>query len=372
MVAAAQAALDNASALPADDSLHGSVMAVVDQLASVEMSRTVYSQQGMVDEALTAAETLVEGLSDTSSADEVAAAEAAVAAAQAALEAATALPADDPWHASVMDVGDDLGDAMTSRTASMETQAIEALIATAQSAVGGLNQVTSPGMAVSDARDAVAAVEAAIAGATALTQAQKDALSEMISASNTSLTGIEEFRATASGQLDVAQAALTHAQGLVDALTPSSTAAQAAEAYGALGAAQAAIHGATNLPANQIAALQKRVDDLTTEVGDQNTASSQRTAVTDALVAANAAIGALNDESTRCAGDSRGGLGDGGSERPERGHGSVADGEGRSESLGRYRRRFGRSLPNGGGCPARSGGRSGDYQSGGDQNGGHR
>ena len=56
LVAAADAALAGASALPEDDSLHGSVAAVVAQLAGVEMSRTVYSQQGMVDAALAAAD----------------------------------------------------------------------------------------------------------------------------------------------------------------------------------------------------------------------------------------------------------------------------------------------------------------------------
>ena len=63
-----------------------------------------------------------------------------------------------------------------------------------------------------------------------------------------SLMGIDDFRSTADGQLKVAEAALTHAQGLVDDLMPTSTAAQAAEAYGALGDAQAAIHAARALP----------------------------------------------------------------------------------------------------------------------------
>ena len=225
-------------------------------------------------------------------------ADAAVALAKAALDAASDLPLDDSRHASFMGVSDDLGDAKMMRTADMETQEINAMISTANSAVSALDEVTSSGMAVADAREALDAVTAAIAGATALTEMQKADLSEMISASNTSLTGIEEFRAMASGQLMVAEAALARAQELVLMLTPSSTAAEAAAAYGALGAAQAAIHGAKNLPANQIAALQKIVDDLTMEVGDQNTASTQRTAVTDALADANALIAGLNDESS--------------------------------------------------------------------------
>ena len=55
--------------------------------------------------------TLVDGLSNTSTADEVAAAYAAVMAAQTALAAAMALPADDPRHALVTGVEEDLGDA---------------------------------------------------------------------------------------------------------------------------------------------------------------------------------------------------------------------------------------------------------------------
>ena len=111
-----------------------------------------------------------------------------------------------------MGVSDGLGDALMMRTADMETEAINAKISTANSAVSVLDEVTSSGMAVADAREALDAATAAIAGATALTEMQKADLSEKISASNTSLTGIEEFRATASGQLMVAEAALADAQ----------------------------------------------------------------------------------------------------------------------------------------------------------------
>ena len=201
LVAAAATALAGASALPEDDSLRGSVAAVVAQLAGVEMSRTVYSQQGMVDAALAAADELVDGLTNTSTDDEVAAAYAAVMAAQTALAEATALPADDPRHALVTGVEEDLGDARTMRTAHMDTQTINGLISAAQMAVGGLDQVTSSGTDVAEARAAVAAVMAEIAGSTALTDEQKATLSGMVSMANTDLTAIEEFRSTADGQL---------------------------------------------------------------------------------------------------------------------------------------------------------------------------
>jgi hypothetical protein len=297
-VAAAEAALAGASALPADDSLHGSVAAVAGLLASVEMSRTVYSQQGTVDTALTAAQMAVEGLSNASTDDDVAAASTLVADAQAALAAATALSADDSRHASVMGVYEDLGDAVTARTAHMDTQTINGLISTAQSAVGGLDQVNSSGADVEAARAAVMAVTEAIAASTALTEAEKTALSGMISMAVTDLQGVDEYRATAPGQLAVAEAALAHAQGLVDALTPTSTAAEAAEAYGALGDAQAAIHAARALPTNVIARLEGELTEANDDLGDANRLAGERETVGNAIVAATTAIAGLTADST--------------------------------------------------------------------------
>ena len=290
LVAAADAALAGASALPEDDSLHGSVAAVVAQLAGVEMSRTVYSQRGMVDAALAAAGELVGGLTNTSTDDEVAAAYAAVMAVQTALAEATALPADDPRHALVMGVEEDLGDARTMRTAHMDTQTINGLISEAQTAVGGLDRVTSSGMAVTEARAAVAAVMAEIAASTALTQAQKDALSGMVSMANTDLTAIEKFRSTADGQLQVANSAIERARALVAGLSSTSTPEEAAAAYGALAEASLALHTATNLPDNVIAKLQ---DDLKSV---QDTLSDAQTA-TAAVVAATTAVAGVNDDS---------------------------------------------------------------------------
>ena len=95
-VTAAQTALAKASALPADDALHTSVMAVATQLAGVEMSRTVYSQQGAVDAALIGAQAAVDALSNASTDAEVEAARVAVMAAQAELALATDLVGGRP------------------------------------------------------------------------------------------------------------------------------------------------------------------------------------------------------------------------------------------------------------------------------------
>ena len=103
---------------------------------------------------------------------------------------------------------------------------------------------------------------------------------------------------TPAEQLAAATTAAATAQALVDALTSTSTAADASAAYAALGAAQVALHAATNLPANQIAALQTQIDDLTTNADDTNTMAMQFRAVVDAVNDAQAAIDALTDDST--------------------------------------------------------------------------
>ena len=82
---------------------------------------------------------------------------------------------------------------------------------------------------------------------------------------------------TPAEQLTAAQAALTMAQGLVDALTSASSAEDAAAAYGALGAAQAALHAAANLPANQVAALQAQINQLVLDLEAANAIPSTET-----------------------------------------------------------------------------------------------
>ena len=298
LVAAVEAALANASALPADDALHTSVMAVATQLAGVEMSRTVYSQQGAVDAALIGAQAAVDALSNASTDAEVEEARDAVMAAQAELALATDLSADDPRHASVMGAHDSLGDAVTMRTAHMETQAIQDLITEAQTAVGGLDQVTSSETAVADARAAVMAVTDTIAAATALTEEEMATLAGMVSAADTSLGAIEDYRDTPAGQLEVAESALERADVLVKALMPTSTAEDAAAAYGALGQAQAAIHAARALPANVITRLQGELDTANDDLGDANRLAGERETVGIAIATATTAIGDLTVDST--------------------------------------------------------------------------
>ena len=85
------------------------------------------------------------------------------------------------------------------------------------------------------------------------------------------------------------------AKVMVAALTDSSTAEDAAAAYTALGEAQTALHTASSLPENQIAAKQAEIDDLQAQV-DQLTidlaeATKEPDAPTAAMIAATKAAG---------------------------------------------------------------------------------
>ena len=88
------------------------------------------------------------------------------------------------------------------------------------------------------------------------------------------------------------------AEAMVAALTSSSTADNAAAAYAALGAAQVALHAATNLPANQMAALQAQIDQLVLDLEAANSAptvaleQAQADAATAAMEAMDAATAA--------------------------------------------------------------------------------
>ena len=139
-------------------------------------------------------------------------------------------------------VYNDLGTAKTGRTAHMETGEINGLIGMAQTAVGGLNQVTSSVEDVVDARAAVDAAANAIAEATALTGEQRTALSTSLAAdAGDDLARIDTYRNSPAGSLAVANAAIAHAGTLVAGLDSNSTAEDARVAYQALADAQVAL-----------------------------------------------------------------------------------------------------------------------------------
>ena len=103
---------------------------------------------------------------------------------------------------------------------------------------------------------------------------------------------------TPAEQLAAAEAAVTIAEALVAALTSSSTGDEAAQAYAALGAAQTALHAATSMPANQIAALQAQINQLVLDIEAANAIPSTETvaleqAQADAVTAAAEAMEAM-------------------------------------------------------------------------------
>ena len=100
---------------------------------------------------------------------------------------------------------------------------------------------------------------------------------------------------TPAEQLAAAEAAVVAAQALVAALTNSSTADEASAAYAALGAAQAALHAANSMPANQIAELQAQINQLVLDLKAANATPSTETvaleqAQADAVTAATEAM----------------------------------------------------------------------------------
>ena len=119
----------------------------------------------------------------------------------------------------------------------------------------------------------------------------------VVTSSTPTMMPAPEPAPTPAEQLAAANEAFTTAQAAVAALTSSSTPEEAAAAYGALGEAQTAVHAATNLPDNQIAALQSQVDTLTTQLNTANTVIMQAASVKEALAAATTAVDGITDES---------------------------------------------------------------------------
>ena len=122
---------------------------------------------------------------------------------------------------------------------------------------------------------------------------------------------------TAAEQLTAAQGLVTAAQEMVDALTNSSTADDAAAAYAALGAAQTALHAANSLPENQIAAKQAKIDALQAQVDqleiDLAEATKEPDPPTAEMIAATMAAGtkveAIDDEAKQTIAAGLGGTG---------------------------------------------------------------
>ena len=209
----------------------------------------------------------------------------------AAQTAAMDLPADHSLRTTIGQLATQLTGIETARTVASQLESVGEALSMAQTAVNALHQAQSTAEEVADARTKVGDAQTALAGATAISAADRTRLGNSIGAVDTTLTGIETYRATDAGQLAVAEAAVDAAEVLVDALTDESTPTQAGNAYAALQRAKQAVAAAEELPDNVRNRLNAKIGDLERQARGQST-------ITMALAEAAAAVAALTADST--------------------------------------------------------------------------
>ena len=242
---------------------------VVDMLPEpTEPELTPAEQLTAAQDAVTAAQMAVDSAQTPA---DISAAYGQLAMAQAALAAAQSIPEN--------------------QMAAMQTETINGLIATANAAVSGVDQLTSSGTEVQAARAALAAVTDAIAAAMALDAAEKAALGAMISMADSDLMVIENYQVSPVGMLGIAERAVERAQMTVDGLPPSTTPADIAVANSALAQAQAHLAVVSTNPAVMQILAQRRLDHL-------ETVAEKRAVLSEALEAAQMTVDALTDAST--------------------------------------------------------------------------
>jgi len=200
-VDAARAALAAATALAQGErmALGGQIASAEADLASIRMTiseqRTAEQQRTAVRDAIAAARTAIDDLSDMSTDAEVAAAQAAVDAARATLAAATALAQGErtALGEQIASAEADLGSVRMAiserRTVAEQRNAVVTAIAAARAAVDGLND-TSTDAEVAAAQAAISAAQASLTAATKLPPSEVAALSGQIAAAETTLTAV--------------------------------------------------------------------------------------------------------------------------------------------------------------------------------------
>ena len=313
VVAAAQDALDAAkaalaavTALPASEFrvLQARIEAAGRSLEAVKATiadnRTRRMQRTAATEAVGAAELAVGALTAGSTDAEVAAAEQAVAAAKAAVAAGTLLtPAESEALSGAIALAEtSLGAVKAAivggRTHAAQLGAVEAAVAAAQAAVDALDR-TSTDAAIDAAQALIDAAARALSDGTVLTDDERSAAAEEIAGFMTSLE-----RVTVEARIHAANSA-------IEGLTADSTDAEAdvAAAQNALDAAKAALASLTALPASEFHALQDRIDAagrrleaVKAAIADNRTRRMQLAAATEAVGAAELAVGALTAGST--------------------------------------------------------------------------
>ena len=270
-------------------------------------------QRAAVGDAIDAAMRAVGALTAMSSDADVAAAQGAIGTAQAALEATTVLPATDVRALQArIDTARSSLDTAKMQIADYATHQGQlstagAAVHAAEMAVAGLTAM-SDDAAVSAAADAIAAAKQAVADGTMLTAAEMGALNGDISTAEmdlgTARMAISDYR-THMEQHTTAMNAVEAAKAAIGGLTAMSTAADAEAAALALEAAEKAVADGTMLTATERAVLNGEIAlarlnlaTARTDISEQQMRNRQHTAATDAVGAAEAAVDGLTEMST--------------------------------------------------------------------------
>ena len=220
-------------------------------------------QHTTVSAAITAAETAVDGLTDMSTDEDVAAAETAIAAARTALNGASLLSANEvnALDNSLDAIDDNLVMAkadiaehrrMVAEEMTNQRMAADNAIETAMTAVGGLSN-TSTDADVMAAKDAIQAAKDAVAAATALSMADRDSLTARISMIETTLASTESNIAdhrqmvADDNQRMAVSDAIDAAMAAVGDLSETSTDEEVNAAKTLIEAAETALSGATSV-----------------------------------------------------------------------------------------------------------------------------
>ena len=277
-------------------------------------------QRMAVNDAVSAAQTAVAGLSADSTDADVTAAETAIAAAQLALNGATALPASEVLaaQASINTATANLATAKMNvadrKTRETQLSAANDAVDAAEMAVAALDKMSSDADVMA-AQGLIDAATAAVTAGTMLTAAQKATLNGEITAAQGSLNSTKmeiADRKTHETQYSTAMSAVVAAGTAVDGLTEMSTDAEVTAAKGKITAAETAVTAGTMLDDAQKAALngliaiakvnlsnaETQIAAYRKGVADDEERARQLTAANNAVTAARTAVGNLTADST--------------------------------------------------------------------------
>ena len=304
-IAAAQALIDKASKAVSDGTL---LTAAEKSAASATITDSMTSLERVtVGARIHAANIAIAGLTATSTDAEVEAAQAAISAATAAWRKVKLLTGPE-----VIAFQTDIDAARTAlaakrtlisdnKTHQQQLTALTAAVSAAKAAVDALDR-TSADADIAAAQARIDAAEAEVLAGTKLTVEEKSEASEKIKTSRTALEYV-----TVEAKVHAAETA-------VDGLTVASTEADVSAAQAAIAAADAALDKVTLLTAKQalafrdsIDAAQVDLDTVKTQIADSKEHGRQLKALKDAVDAASKAVSGLSADSTDAEADAAAG-----------------------------------------------------------------